>query len=225
MWLVSGYVFLLLQWSHAQYFAPLLVPAAMLSACVLPRRAPLAVVAAGVAVFSLARVGIGWRLSHEHNAPMSAVRWLETQDLGGGAVLACPEIVAATEKRGVALARQFTRCRRRRRSGSRRSSRATTSSSSSSMSGIQLRTSKAIRSSPRSWPGSPELPEGRAGPPTRCPARPGSTDPAHGSQAIVAAKWAQASLSTWAQRASRSSRSPVQPGTSRVPSAAARTRR
>jgi Dolichyl-phosphate-mannose-protein mannosyltransferase len=118
VWLVSGYVFLFTQWSHVQYFAPLIVPAGMLSACALSRfqdrwsaetwaRAPLAVVTTCVAVFGVARVGVGWRLSHERNVQMSAVRWLETQDLGDSALLAGPEIVVATERRGYAFSRVF----------------------------------------------------------------------------------------------------------------------
>jgi hypothetical protein len=118
VWLVSGYAFLLIQWSHAQYFAPLVVPAGMLCACALARagerwsvgwarRVPLAVVTLGVAVFGVARAGAGWRHGRAHDPPMTAVRWLETQDLGGAALLAGPELVVATEKRAYAFSRIF----------------------------------------------------------------------------------------------------------------------
>jgi hypothetical protein len=110
-WLVGGYVFLLSQWSHVQYFAVLILPAGVLAARGLSRpgmrAAPAVALTAAVALSSVARVAVGWQRAGVSNPPLSAIRWVEQQDLRGGAVLAGPEVAVATEKRAYAFSRIF----------------------------------------------------------------------------------------------------------------------
>lgn len=110
LWLLCGYAFFLAQPNHPQYFAPLIVPAGILAALVIVRpgrRALPAALIAGVAVFSLVRLGIGYRQSLRSNPPAAALNWLHQQGTGDAPFLAAPEIVIASRARGYAFNRIF----------------------------------------------------------------------------------------------------------------------
>ena len=113
-WLVVGYGWILVQaWQHAQYFAPLVIPSVLLlvvSSRKLERplwnrgfRAAIVL----VVLLSVARVGYGWQKAHKYNPPLSAIEWLEEQDLDGGTFLAGPDVAAATELKGYPFSRIF----------------------------------------------------------------------------------------------------------------------
>jgi len=113
-WLVVGYGWILVQsWQHAQYFAPLVVPSVLLLvvSCRRLERPLLArgfrLAAALVMLLSFARVGYGWQKAHKYNPPLSAIDWLEEQDLGEGTFLAGPDVAAATELKGYPFSRIF----------------------------------------------------------------------------------------------------------------------
>ena len=114
VWLVVGYGWILVQaWQHAQYFAPLVVPSVLLLvvSCRMLERPSLVrgfqSAAVLVILLSFARVGYGWQKAHKFNPPLSAIEWLETQDLEGGTFLAGPDVAAATELRGYPFSRIF----------------------------------------------------------------------------------------------------------------------
>lgn len=108
VWLACGYAFLLAQPNHPQYFAPLIVPAGILAALVLVRpgrRVLPALLVAGLALFSLVRLEMGFRESDNSNRPAAALTWLRQQ--GDAPFLAAPEIVIASRARGYAFNRIF----------------------------------------------------------------------------------------------------------------------
>ncbi len=112
-WLLCGYAFFLAQPNHPQYFAPLIVPAGILAALVTAgapvgvRRWAPALLVASVTVFSLLRLGSGYRESLRSNPPAQVLAWLEQQGSGASSYLAAPEVVIASPRRGYAFNRIF----------------------------------------------------------------------------------------------------------------------
>ena len=110
LWLIGGYTLSSLQVNHVQYYVPLIVPAVLLTvaglyslpAGSLSFRTYRGLLSLTI-VFSLARLAYGWHHARVDNPPLEALRWIESQDPAAASFLACPEIAAATEKKGYIL--------------------------------------------------------------------------------------------------------------------------
>ena len=114
-WIVLGYGAVLSQsFQHAQYFAPFIVPTAMLcllcaSVCSWPRvlRAGWILMFVAVAGGSLMRECIGWQRARAGTPPMEAVRWVEANVPMDTRILSGPEVAASTERRAYIFHRIF----------------------------------------------------------------------------------------------------------------------
>ncbi len=117
LWLVCGFAALLMQgFQHNQYFAPLVIPAGVLTVVAadyarqrgmphLPWILNGAMVL--VVLFSLARFGSAWVNATVSNPPLEAVQWYLSRPVDGTCLLATPEIAAAIPARTYAFNRIF----------------------------------------------------------------------------------------------------------------------